>query len=136
MNFGMFQYSELYEAGKWAAQRPEKKIGMFQSGTATFVASNVMNLDGKVNPEGPVRGDVVFEDVSFVYSDGEHHVLKNISFHVKPGQSIALLGSTGSGKTSLVNLLPRFHEYTGVLVTTAGVPPTVGPISRFVGLLR
>jgi ATP-binding cassette subfamily B protein len=40
-------------------------------------------------------------------------VLKNVSFHVRPGQAVALLGSTGSGKTSLVNLLPRFHEYTG-----------------------
>ena len=78
-------------------------------------------FDGKVNPEGPVQGDIVFEDVSFVYSDGEHHVLKNISFHVKPGQSIALLGSTGSGKTSLVNLLPRFHEYTGGRILVDGV---------------
>ncbi len=48
-----------------------------------------------------------------MYEDGKIDALKNISFHVKPGQSIALLGSTGSGKTSLVNLLPRFHEYTG-----------------------
>src|SRR5512138_4332 len=39
-------------------------------------------LDGKVQPTGPVKGDIRFEDVSFVYSDGEHHVLKNISFHV------------------------------------------------------
>jgi ATP-binding cassette subfamily B protein len=50
--------------------------------------------------------------VSFVYADGKADVLKDISFHIKPGQSIALLGSTGSGKTSLVNLLPRFHDYT------------------------
>ena len=55
----------------------------------------------------------VFQDVSFTYSDGKTDVLKNVSFHAKPGQAIALLGSTGSGKTSLVNLLPRFHEYTG-----------------------
>ena len=70
-------------------------------------------FDGKVQPKGPVRGDLVFEDVSFMYSDGESDVLKNVSFHARPGQAIALLGSTGSGKTSLVNLLPRFHEYTG-----------------------
>ncbi|MEW5938716.1 MAG: ABC transporter ATP-binding protein [Chloroflexota bacterium] len=70
-------------------------------------------LDGRVQPGSPARGDVVFEDVSFMYSDGKHDVLKNVSFHVRPGQAVALLGSTGSGKTSLVNLLPRFHEYTG-----------------------
>jgi ATP-binding cassette, subfamily B, bacterial len=68
--------------------------------------------DGIYQPTGAVKGDVIFENVSFMYSDGETDALKNISFHVKPGQSVALLGSTGSGKTSLVNLLPRFHEYT------------------------
>ncbi len=68
--------------------------------------------EGRVQPNGPVRGDIVFENVSFIYSDGKNEVLKNISFHIRPGQSIALLGSTGSGKTSLVNLLPRFHDYT------------------------
>lgn len=78
-------------------------------------------FDGKVQPEGPVRGDIVFDNVSFVYSDGENHVLKNVSFHVKPGQAVALLGSTGSGKTSLVNLLPRFHEYTGGCILIDGV---------------
>jgi len=78
-------------------------------------------FDGKVQPEGPVEGDIVFDDVSFIYSDGENHVLKDISFHVKPGQAVALLGSTGSGKTSLVNLLPRFHEYTGGRILLDGV---------------
>ena len=70
-------------------------------------------FDGRVQPQSPARGDLVFKDVSFMYTDGKHDVLKNVSFHVKPGQAVALLGSTGSGKTSLVNLLPRFHEYTG-----------------------
>ena len=78
-------------------------------------------FDGKHQPEGPVRGDIVFEDVSFIYSDGESNVLKDISFHVSPGQAIALLGSTGSGKTSLVNLLPRFHEYTSGRILLDGV---------------
>lgn len=78
-------------------------------------------FDGKVQPDGPVRGEVVFEDVSFMYSDGKSDALKNISFRVQPGQAIALLGSTGSGKTSLVNLLPRFHEYTGGRILLDGV---------------
>ncbi len=70
-------------------------------------------LDGRHQPKVPARGDLVFDNVSFTYSDGKSAVLKDVSFHAKPGQAIALLGSTGSGKTSLVNLLPRFHEYTG-----------------------
>lgn len=77
--------------------------------------------DGKYQPAGPVRGEIVFENVSFMYSDGKSDALKNISFHVKPGQAVALLGSTGSGKTSLVNLLPRFHEYTGGRILLDGV---------------
>ena len=67
---------------------------------------------GSLQVNGPVRGEIVFKDVSFQYTDGNTDVLKEISFYVHPGQSVALLGSTGSGKTTLVNLLPRFHEYT------------------------
>ena len=78
-------------------------------------------FDGKFQPEGPVRGDIVFEDVSFIYSDGKDHVLRNVSFHVEPGQAVALLGSTGSGKSSLVNLLPRFHEYSSGRILLDGV---------------
>jgi len=83
--------------------------------------------DGRVQPEGPVRGEIEFQDVSFMYSDGKHDVIKNISFHIKPGQSIALLGSTGSGKTSMVNLLPRFHDYTGGHILIDGVELTDYP---------
>jgi ATP-binding cassette subfamily B protein len=78
-------------------------------------------FDGSHQPTAPVRGDIVFENVSFVYSDGKHEVLKNVSFRAQPGQAVALLGSTGSGKTSLVNLLPRFHEYTGGRILLDGV---------------
>ncbi|MCZ2127198.1 MAG: ABC transporter ATP-binding protein/permease [Anaerolineales bacterium] len=68
---------------------------------------------GKVQPTGATRGEIEFQDVSFMYSDGSRDVIQNVSFHIRPGESIALLGSTGSGKTSLVNLLPRFHDYSG-----------------------
>jgi ATP-binding cassette subfamily B protein len=75
----------------------------------------------------PLRGEVAFENVSFHY-DGDAEVLRNISFRVEAGQSVALLGSTGSGKTSLVNLLPRFYEYTSGKLTLDGVD--VKTISR------
>ncbi len=78
-------------------------------------------LDGRVQPQAPVRGEIVFENVSFVYSDGKTEALKEVSFHVAPGQVVALLGSTGSGKTSLINLLPRFHEYTAGRILLDGV---------------
>jgi ATP-binding cassette subfamily B protein len=78
-------------------------------------------FDGKAQPNGPVKGEIVFDDVSFMYSDGKEDVLKNVSFRVQPGQAVALLGSTGSGKSSLVNLLPRFHEYTSGRILLDGV---------------
>jgi len=76
--------------------------------------------DGLRELPQPLRGEVVFEDVSFAYNK-DADVLKHISFRVEPGQSVALLGSTGSGKTSLVNLLPRFYEYTGGKLTLDGI---------------
>ncbi|MBM3125105.1 MAG: ABC transporter ATP-binding protein [Chloroflexi bacterium] len=77
--------------------------------------------DGRHHPQGPLRGDLKFDNVSFIYSDGKTEVLQNVTFHARPGQAIALLGSTGSGKTSLVNLLPRFHEYTSGSILLDGL---------------
>lgn len=68
--------------------------------------------DGKISSSESPKGEVVFDKVSFSYNGDESQVLKSVSFRVLPGQSLALLGSTGSGKTSLVNLLPRFYDYT------------------------
>ena len=77
--------------------------------------------DGNVSPAGPLKGDVAFDNVTFTYADGDTEVLRGLSFHIRPGQSLALLGSTGSGKTSLVNLLPRFHEYTAGSILLDGI---------------
>ena len=77
--------------------------------------------EGTYRPSGNVRGEVVFRDVCFEYGNGDGAVLKDISFRCEPGQAVALLGSTGSGKTSLVNLLPRFYDYTGGSLTLDGV---------------
>ena len=67
--------------------------------------------EGTHRPAGDVRGEIVFDEVGFEYEAGAP-VLHDISLRVEPGQAVALLGSTGSGKTTLVNLLPRFYEYT------------------------
>ena len=67
--------------------------------------------DGVVQPDGPVNGDVVFDDLAFAYAE-DKPVLSGINLNARAGQAIALLGATGSGKTSLVNLLPRFYDYT------------------------
>jgi ATP-binding cassette subfamily B protein len=77
--------------------------------------------EGSVKPDHPVSGDIIYQDVSFQYEDATTDVIKHISFHVQPGQVVALLGSTGSGKTTLVNLLPRFHEYTDGRIMLDGI---------------
>jgi ATP-binding cassette, subfamily B, bacterial len=80
--------------------------------TQEILRQPVEDLDaGTVRPTGNVRGEVEFRGVSFDYR-GATSALREISFHCPPGQVVALLGPTGSGKTSLVNLLPRFYEYT------------------------
>jgi ATP-binding cassette subfamily B protein len=75
---------------------------------------------GAYEPAEPPRGEIVFRGLQFSY-DSDQPVLERITFQCKPGQTIALLGSTGSGKTSLVNLLPRFYEYTGGKLLLDGV---------------
>ncbi len=75
--------------------------------------------DGTHAPE-TLEGHVRFENITFAY-EGEDAVLHDISFEAKSGQVIALLGATGSGKTTLVNLLPRFYEYENGRITLDGV---------------
>ena len=67
-----------------------------------------------------VEGEIIFQDVSFAYQD-HPVVLDKISFICKPGQMIALLGGPGSGKSTLVNLLPRFYDYTSGLLSLDGI---------------
>ncbi len=89
--------------------------------------------EGRYMPSGNVEGDIIFRDVCFGYAStaseaalsagdgGDGTVLKDVGFRCRPGQVVALLGSTGSGKTSLVNLLPRFYEYDSGSLTLDGV---------------
>jgi ATP-binding cassette subfamily B protein len=67
-----------------------------------------------------VTGNVKFEDVTFRYFGGGEPVLANVTFEAKPGESIALLGATGSGKTTIINLLPRFYDPTEGRITIDG----------------
>ncbi|MEG0295117.1 MAG: ABC transporter ATP-binding protein [Clostridium sp.] len=68
-----------------------------------------------------IKGLVEFDNVSFVYPDGEEAVLKDISFTAKKGETVAFIGSTGSGKSTLINLIPRFYDVTKGSIKIDGV---------------
>lgn len=92
---------------------------MFMIAPRSFVSAKRINevlntaesiKDGNGVSGAGETGTVEFKDVSFRYPDGQSNVLKNISFRVEKGQTVAFIGSTGCGKTSLVNLIPRFYD--------------------------
>lgn len=68
-----------------------------------------------------LKGVIRFNDVSFAYPDAGENVLSNITFETKPGEITAIIGSTGSGKSTLVNLIPRFYDVTSGNITIDGI---------------
>jgi ATP-binding cassette subfamily B protein len=112
----------------WPMRNLGRLIVQASSGLVSYnrvmdiIKRDVEPLTESVHPTTEkTRGEIVFKDVSFKYANADEAMLKNISFVCKAGQSIALLGSTGSGKTTLVNLLPRFYDYTDGSLTLDGV---------------
>jgi ATP-binding cassette subfamily B protein len=94
--------------------------------SADRIAEVLSTETSVVLPDAPVttlagKGLVELKDVSFSYPGAEHPVLSHLSFVAKPGQTTAIIGSTGAGKTTLVNLLPRLFDATGGSVRIDGV---------------
>lgn len=69
----------------------------------------------------PIQGNVVFEHVSFRYEEKERNILNDVSFKIEKGQSIALIGETGAGKTTIINLLSRFYDVSKGQITIDGI---------------
>ncbi len=126
---GYLTYSGLLIWILWPIRNMGRLIVQMSSGLVSFgrvmeVVKEVREpLDtGDYLPESNVAGAINFENIGFAYDDApDVPVLQKISFEAKPGQVIALLGSTGSGKTTLANLLPRFYEYTEGAILLDGV---------------
>ncbi len=68
----------------------------------------ITDREDAVDQTERLHGDVEFKDVTFKF--GKHIVLDNVNFKIKAGQTVAIMGETGSGKTSLINLIPRFYD--------------------------
>ncbi len=87
----------------------------------------VLHTDSSVVPSAdpvvdlPERGTLAFEDVEFSYPGADAPVLQDLSFRAEPGQTVAVIGSTGAGKSTLVNLVPRLFDVTGGTVAVDGV---------------
>jgi ATP-binding cassette subfamily B protein len=98
----------LIELGRAAADRI---LGLIK--TVTELDENEAGVQKRMD------GDIVFDRVSFGYGDG--HVLRDVSFHAKPGETIAIVGQTGSGKTTLTKLVNRIYDVTSGCVLVDGV---------------
>lgn len=94
------------------------------SGFKRFIAVMETEPDIEDAPDAKplteVKGHVVYDNVSFHYSDDDTPVLSNVSFDIPAGRSIALVGPSGSGKTTICSLLPRFYDITGGQITIDG----------------
>ena len=111
--FAMISYVLMLNA-------PVQRLGFLVNLAATAGASaqrilEIVDLPGEVvdRPDAlalpAVRGDVAFEHVAFAYRD-RLNILTDIDFHARPGERIALIGPTGSGKSTITNLIPRFYD--------------------------
>lgn len=85
-------------------------------------AEEMENEDGKMEILDHVKGEVTFEHVKFGYEDSDRIVIHDFSAEAKPGQKIAIVGPTGAGKSTMVNLLMRFHEIQGGRISIDGIP--------------
>ena len=101
---------------------------LFQRGAASMGRLNeLLDIEPEIrDPETPTplraaRGAVEFEDVSFRYPGGERDVLHSVSFRIEPGQTVAIVGATASGKSTLAGLIPRLYDVIGGVIRLDGV---------------
>lgn len=118
----------------WGVANPMRMLGniMNEFQRFTAAANKVMEIyysepeikdkEGAIEVKDRIKGSIEFKNVSFKYSDGRLAVLHDISFKAEPGETIAIMGETGCGKTSLIHLIPRFYEATEGEVLIDGIP--------------
>lgn len=105
-------------------------VEQLQSGMTGFERFNeLMDVEEEKDSEnaidiGIVKGDIVFESISFKYDDEESHVLQDLNLNIKAGQTVALVGPSGGGKTTLCHLVPRFYELDAGLIKVDGIDIT------------
>jgi ATP-binding cassette, subfamily B, multidrug efflux pump len=147
---GRLSLGELLAFSTYLGQlvQPVRRLGIIIPALAMAAASGervfeILDAESEVQevpgalPLPPVRGHVRFEGVSFSYF-GRHKVLQGLTFEALPGQVIALLGATGSGKSTVINLIPRFYDPTEGRITVDGVDirqVTLGSLRDQIGIV-
>lgn len=117
-------------------------VNLFQRGAASMgrvsrilrAAPAIASEPGAAAPDA-VRGEIEFRDVRFHYPGTEREVLRGVSFHVPPGSTVAIVGPTGSGKSTVVSLLARLYDPTAGEVLLDGVPVRRWPLERLRGAI-
>lgn len=138
---GMFIISEQITMGEyvafsgliWAIANPMRQMGNIMNEFQRFSAAadkvmeiyysepEIVDKPDAIDREERFAGKVEFRNVSFQYADGNLPVLRNVSFVANPGETVAIMGETGCGKTSLIQLIPRFYEPTEGEVLVDGI---------------
>ena len=109
--FSMFSFIiMIFVRAKASSERLEEVL----------LAEDIREKEGVGESRAIHRGEVRFDNVSFTYPETSRPVLKNISFHLKANEKLAIMGATGSGKSSLLQLIPRFYDATGGTVSVHG----------------
>ena len=131
MSQGAIEYGTIYLFSQYAVQvlisflvismifimLPRGMVSARRITEVLDTKSSITDGEGKLAE----RGEVVFENVSFKYPDAEEYILSNISFSARPGETVAFIGSTGSGKSTLINLVPRLFDATEGRVLIGGI---------------
>jgi ATP-binding cassette subfamily B protein/subfamily B ATP-binding cassette protein MsbA len=105
--------SRRYDSFQSTMAGGERILGLLDAHQEVTDAENAQVLP-------PIKGEVVFRNVNYHYPGDERHVLKDIHLHVQPGESLALVGKTGAGKSTLVKLLSRFYDPTAGVISIDG----------------
>lgn len=118
----------------WAIANPMRMMGNIMNEFQRFSAASdkimeiyyseaeIVNHPDAIPHPDRFEGKVEFDHVSFQYEDGKLPVLKDISFVAEPGETVAIIGETGCGKTSLIQMIPRFYEPNSGKVLVDGIP--------------
>ena len=100
---------------------PRANVAALRINNVLKTKVSVIDPENPVQPDANVKGTVEFDHVSFAYPEAGENVISDISFKAEKGETIAVIGSTGSGKSTLINLIPRFYDVTEGRVLVDGV---------------